>query len=48
MIEEFLDFAKLEFGTVFDPFLFHEVVVFLNESSNFVFSKYTEDDWIRL
>jgi hypothetical protein len=47
VVQEFLDFAKLEFGTVFYPFLFHEVVVFLNESSDFVFSKCTEDDWIR-
>jgi hypothetical protein len=29
VVEEFLDLAELEFGTVFDPFLLHEIVVFL-------------------
>ena len=33
MVEEFFEFAEFEFCTVFDPFLFHEVVVFLSSAS---------------
>lgn len=33
MVEEFFDLSEFEFGSVFHPLLFHEIVVFLAKTT---------------